>query len=211
MAKNKDKKSKGKKSVIKDIEDHSRINDILLGFIERPAIDWLVEHLPGWVMPDHLTFLDFWPRFWSASVTGSPILIPASSGWPPSAFSSTGLATAWTATLPATVRSNDRNMDFSLTIPLIPSVKYSFFSGSDSPPMSTYELACIALVGYLCMANLVYITTSVEGEFKISYGSLRPHRSAHDRDHLQYRSCSLLAIRCMTFPIGQFSLYNLSF
>jgi archaetidylinositol phosphate synthase len=35
-------------------------------------------------------------------------------------------------------------------------------------------LALIALAGYQAMSNLVFITTSVKGEFKISYGSLGP-------------------------------------
>ena len=41
-------------------------------------------------------------------------------------------------------------------------------------PYVDLPLALLALVGYLCMANLVYITTSVKGKFKISYGSLGP-------------------------------------
>ena len=48
------------------------------------------------------------------------------------------------------------------------------FLGIGLSPYVDLQLASIALVGYLCMANLVYITTSVEGEFKISYGSLGP-------------------------------------
>ena len=39
----------------KDIQEHKRINDILLGPLERPALHWLAENMPGWVTPDLLT------------------------------------------------------------------------------------------------------------------------------------------------------------
>ena len=38
-----------------DLKKHRRINDILLGPLERPALQWLAAHLPGWVTPDILT------------------------------------------------------------------------------------------------------------------------------------------------------------
>jgi hypothetical protein len=38
-----------------DISNHQRVNDILLGPLERPALKWLAAHMPPWVMPDTLT------------------------------------------------------------------------------------------------------------------------------------------------------------
>jgi hypothetical protein len=37
-----------------------------------------------------------------------------------------------------------------------------------------FDLACLALIGYLLLSILVYIRTCVKGEFKISYGKLGP-------------------------------------
>ena len=34
---------------------HQRVNDILLGPFERPALQWLAERMPRWVTPDVLT------------------------------------------------------------------------------------------------------------------------------------------------------------
>jgi hypothetical protein len=31
-----------------------RVNDILFGPLERPALAWFCEHMPRWVTPDHL-------------------------------------------------------------------------------------------------------------------------------------------------------------
>jgi phosphatidylglycerophosphate synthase len=38
-----------------NINDHRRINDTVLGPLERPALKWLAAHQPAWVTPDILT------------------------------------------------------------------------------------------------------------------------------------------------------------
>ena len=53
-----------------DTKSHRRVNDILLGPLERPALRWLAAHMPAWVNPDILTgvgilgsvvtFLSYW-------------------------------------------------------------------------------------------------------------------------------------------------------
>ena len=40
-----------------DIKDHKRVNDILLGPLERPALQWLAAHLPAWATPDMMTVI----------------------------------------------------------------------------------------------------------------------------------------------------------
>ena len=37
------------------VNQHKRVNDILLGPLERPALRWLAAHMPGWVTPDICT------------------------------------------------------------------------------------------------------------------------------------------------------------
>ncbi|MGA9398496.1 MAG: CDP-alcohol phosphatidyltransferase family protein, partial [Anaerolineaceae bacterium] len=39
------------------IDNHKRINDILFGPLERPALAWLAAHMPEWVTPDLLTMI----------------------------------------------------------------------------------------------------------------------------------------------------------
>jgi amino acid transporter len=75
-------------------------------------------------------------------------------------------------------------------------------------PYVDFQLGLIALVAYLCMASLVYITTSVKGEFKISYGKLGPTEA---------RVIAMIANTVIFFignpiinlPFGEFSFYNL--
>lgn len=156
------------------IEKHRRVNDILLGPLERPAIAWLVKHMPYWVTPDHLTFFGF----------GAAILIGLC--YYLTNFDKNFL---WLADFGFLLNWFGDSLDGNLaryrkierpkygffidhTIDTISEV--SIFIGIGLSPYVDLELALLALVSYLCMANLVYITTSVEGKFKISYGSLGP-------------------------------------
>lgn len=166
MAKNKKKLEKIKK--------HRRVNDILLGPLERPAIAWLVERMPAWVTPDHLTFLGFL----------SAILISASYG-----LTNMDKNFLWLANLGFFLNWFGDSLDGNLArYRKIERPQYGFFIdhvvdtaseviifiGIGLSPYVDFKLALLALVGYLCMATLVYITTMVQGVFKISYGRLGP-------------------------------------
>jgi phosphatidylglycerophosphate synthase len=48
------------------------------------------------------------------------------------------------------------------------------FLGLGLSPYVRFDLACLALVGYLMLSVLVYIRTCVKGEFVISYSGLGP-------------------------------------
>ena len=39
------------------IRKHTRVNDIFLGPLERPALQWLAAHMPVWVTPDICTVI----------------------------------------------------------------------------------------------------------------------------------------------------------
>lgn len=166
--------SKKNKAKLKKIEQHKRINRILLGGLERPAIAWMVRHTPAWVTPDHLTFLGFL----------AAILIGVSY-W----LTNINPAFLWLANLGFFLNWYGDSMDGNLArYRKIERPKYGFFIdhtvdtisetciflGIGLSPYVDFPLAALALVGYLSMANLVYITTSVKGKFKISYGSLGP-------------------------------------
>jgi archaetidylinositol phosphate synthase len=162
------------KKELKKIKKHRRVNDILLGPIERPAIQWLVERMPHWVTPDYLTFLGF----------ASAILIGVSYY-----LTSYDKNYLWLANLGFFLNWFGDSLDGNLArYRKIERPRYGFyidhtidtvsemaiFIGIGLSPYVDLTLALFALIGYLCMANLVYITTSVKGEFKISYGKLGP-------------------------------------
>ncbi len=174
MGKKKDKKEKKNKSELKKIKKHHRINDILLGPLERPAIAWLVKHMPYWVTSDMLTILGF----------AASILIGTSYY-----LTNINVNFLWLASAGFFLNWFGDSLDGNLArYRKIERPRYGFFIdhtidtiseviifiGIGLSPYVDFKLALIALAGYQCMANLVYITTSVKGEFKISYGSLGP-------------------------------------
>ncbi len=213
MAKKKTEKEK-KQKTIKKIKKHRRINDILLGPIERPAIKFFVEHMPKWVNSDMLTIL---------GLLGS-IIIGVS-------YYLTNFDTKylWLASLGFFINWFGDSLDGNLArYRKVERPRYGFFIdhtidsiseviifiGIGLSPYVDLTLALIALAGYQAMGNLVFISTSVKGEFKISYGSLGP---------TEVRAMAIIANAVMyyignpeiTLPFSlpffgtQISLYNL--
>lgn len=158
----------------RDISEHERINDILLGPLERPAIDWLVKHMPKWVTSDHLTFLGLFAAvligvsYWATKYNDNFLWL-ASFGFILNWFGDSldgNLARYRKMTRPKYGYYIDHIVD---TISEI-----TIFIGLGLSPYVNPNLAMFGLIGYLCMTIQVYITTNVRGVFKISYGKFGP-------------------------------------
>ncbi len=156
------------------IEKHKRVNDILMGPLERPALAYLVKITPSWVSPDMLTFFGF--------LAG--ILIGVS-------YLLTNLDKnfLWLANLGFVLNWLGDSLDGNLArYRKIERPRYGFFIdhavdiitevfiflGLAFSPYVDFKIAILALIAYLCMTNLVFLITSVEGVFQISYGRLGP-------------------------------------
>jgi len=158
----------------KDIQEHKRINDILLGPLERPALRWLAKNMPGWVTPDLLTAVGFLGSLIALAGYGlssyDPVFL-----W----LASVGFIINWfgdslDGTL-ARYRHIERPIygfyiDHSMDIV----TEALFFIGLGISPYVRFDLALLALIGYFMISNLVYIQTCVMGEFRISYAGLGP-------------------------------------
>ena len=157
-----------------DIKDHERVNDILLGPLERPALQWLAAHMPAWMTPDILTGIG----------TFGAVLI-AVSYW----LTNYSEWFLWLASLGFVINWFGDSLDGTLArYRKIERPKYGFFIdhtvdalnetiiflGFGLSPYLRFEIACLALIGYLLMSVLVYVSTAVSGVFKISYGKLGP-------------------------------------
>jgi archaetidylinositol phosphate synthase len=153
---------------------HTRINDGLLGPLERPALKWLAVHSPKWMNPDIYTTI---------GIAGSAIAFIGYiiSRYHPGFF--------WMATFGFMVNWYGDSMDGTLArYRHIERPVYGYFIDhiSDSitavllflglglSPYVSFNIACLALVGFLLMSVLVYLRTYVEGEFKLSYAMLAP-------------------------------------
>lgn len=157
-----------------EIKDHERVNDILLGPLERPALRWLAAHMPAWMTPDILTGIG----------TFGAVLI-AVSYW----LTNYSEWFLWFASLGFVINWFGDSLDGTLArFRKIERPKYGFFIdhtvdalnetiiflGFGLSPYLRFEIACLALIGYLLMSVLVYVSTAVSGVFKISYGKLGP-------------------------------------
>lgn len=157
-----------------DIKKHIRVNDILLGPLERPALKWLAARMPDWVTPDHLTIIGTFGAF-----------IIFFSYW----LTNYNTSYLWLASLGLVINWFGDSLDGTLArYRNIQRPKYGFFVdhtvdsfnealiflGFGLSPYIRFEIASLLLIGYLLMSVLVYVRTCVTGEFVISYVGFGP-------------------------------------
>ncbi len=153
---------------------HTRVNDILLGPLERPALQWFCEHMPAWMTPDILTII---------GILGSVIIFV---GY---VLSNEHPAFLWLASLGFVINWFGDSLDGSLARHRkIERPKYGFFidhtvdafsqllifAGLGLSPYVSFSVASLALIGYMMISIYVYVNTYVTGVFKISYGKFGP-------------------------------------
>ena len=160
-----------------EIKQHTRVNDILLGPLERPALQWLAAHMPVWVTPDICTLVGTLGAFLTLISYGLSNINPNF---------------LWLASLGFLINWLGDSLDGTLArYRYIERPRYGYyidhtsdvvcqvmiFLGLGITPYISFDIACLALISYLLLSVLVYIRTYVAGEFKISYGKLGPTES----------------------------------
>jgi archaetidylinositol phosphate synthase len=162
---------------MKEVNQHKRVNDILLGPLERPALHWLAAHMPGWVTPDICTAIG----------VGGALITMAGYG-----LSNYSPGFLWLASLGFVINWFGDSLDGTLArYRRIERPMYGYFVdhtvdavcqviiflGMGLSPYVSFNIACLTLIAYLLLSVLVYLRTYVAGEFKISYGGLGPTES----------------------------------
>ena len=157
-----------------NVEKHKRENDILLGFLERPALQWLAEHAPAWVTPDVLTYLGM----------GASVLIFVS-------YALTNISPnfLWLASLGFILNWLGDSLDGTLArYRHIERPRYGFmvdhwidamstvliFVGLGLSPYVDLVVACFGAIMYLLLSIMVYLITYVTGVFKITSAKVGP-------------------------------------
>jgi archaetidylinositol phosphate synthase len=159
---------------MKSTARHTRVNDSLLGPLERPTLKWLAANLPAWVSPDVCTII---------GVAGALVIM---AGYAVSAISrnflwlaSLGFVINWFGdSLDGTI-ARHRRIERPIFGFFIDHTTDAFnevlmFLGLGLTPYVSFNLACLALIGYLLLSVLVYVRTCVMGEFKISTHKMGP-------------------------------------
>ena len=159
---------------MKKTPDYERINDILLGPLERPALKWLAAKMPDWVTPDTLTGIGFFGSvvyFLGYALTGY------------------GRGFLWLASLGFVINWFGDSLDGTLArYRKIERPRYGFFIdhvvdcissvllllGIGLSPYANFTIASLGLISYLMVSVLVYLLTIAKGVFRISSGKIGP-------------------------------------
>ena len=189
-------------------QGHERVNDTVLGSLERPALAWLARHMPAWITPDELTAVGLFAAF---VIFAGYVLtnIDHNFLW----LASFGFVLNWfgdslDGTL-ARMRHIERpRYGYFVDHTVDAFSEVLIFLGLGLSPYLNFKYAALALIGYMLLSVLVYIMTYVEGVFRISYIRLGP---------TEMRVTAILANAVVFFagnpkvqlPLGTFTFYDL--
>ncbi len=154
--------------------NQTRVNNILLGPLERPTLQWLAVHSPKWMAPDTYTCI---------GAAGGVLSLVA---YILTRFSPWYL---WLATFGLIVHWYGDSLDGTLAryrhierpiygffvdhvLDVVSQVL--FFVGLGLTPYISFNVAAMGLVAFLLMTALVFLRTAALGEFRISYSMLGP-------------------------------------
>ncbi len=153
---------------------HVRINDIFLGPIERPALQYFCKIAPAWATPDTMTLIGIF----GALVIASGYIL-----------ATRNLAFLWLASAGYLINWYGDSMDGSLArYRNIERPKYGYYvdhvvdivnefiviMALGVSSLVHFEVAALALIGYLMLSIHTFLRTYVDEIFKISFGKLGP-------------------------------------
>ena len=156
------------------VEHHKRENDILLGFLERPALKWLAARMPAWVTPDVLTWIGILASiliFISYALTNVSeyFLILASFG-----FVLNWFGDSLDVTL-ARYRHIERPRFGFLIDHFVDAIStVLIFIGLGISPYVDITVASMGVIAYLLVSIMVYLITYVTGVFNITSAKIGP-------------------------------------
>lgn len=157
-----------------DVRTHTRINQTILGPLEKPALQWMAARMPVWVTPDTLTGIGI---FASILIFISFILTNIHPGflW----LASFGVFLNWfgdslDGTLARYRKIERPQYGFFVDHAVDAVSEVLVFLGIGLSPYVNFEIACLALIGYMLLSVYVYLYTYVKGVFQISFARLGP-------------------------------------
>ena len=157
-----------------NVEKQKRENDILLGFLERPALQWLAAHLPEWVTPDILTWIGI----------GASVLIFVSY-----ILTNVNPNFLWLASLGFILNWFGDSLDGTVArYRHIERPRYGFlvdhwvdalsavlvFVGLGISPYVNIVVALLGVIAYLLVSIMVYLITYVTGVFTMTSAKIGP-------------------------------------
>jgi len=157
-----------------EIETHKRVNDILLGPLERPVLKWFARHMPAWINSDILTGLGVFGAF-LILVSYALTNLDRNYLW----LANLGFVINWfgdslDGTLARYRKIERPRFGFFVDHTVDAASQAMIFLGLGASPYMRFDLACLTLIMYLLMSVLVYVQMFVSGVFRIAYIGLGP-------------------------------------
>ncbi|MCD4674005.1 MAG: CDP-alcohol phosphatidyltransferase family protein [Anaerolineaceae bacterium] len=188
-------------------QEHTRINITIFSKPERAFIDWFLSWAPDWVTPDMLTAIGF----------GGSLLIFAGYCltlknthflW----LVNFGLLLNWFGDSTDGNMARQRKIErprygFFLDHSVDSIGEVLIFIGLGISPFVQFNIALLALVGYLLLSVFVFLDTFVNSTFQISFARLGPTEA---RVIIIIANVLMFAIGNPTYqyPFGVFTLYD---
>jgi phosphatidylglycerophosphate synthase len=153
---------------------HTRVINTFLGGMEKKALIWMAARTPAWVVPDTLTMIGLAAAFiifagYALSYINRNFLWLASFG-----FILHWFGDSMDGTL-ARYRKIERPRYGFFVDHIVDALSEALiFISLGLSPYVRFDLALLALIGYLMVSVYVYLVTYVEGVFRISYAGLGP-------------------------------------
>jgi archaetidylinositol phosphate synthase len=155
-------------------ESHKRINNMLLGSLQRPILQWFCTRMPSWINPDILTaggilgclliFFGYWLTNYNRN-----FLWLVNFG-----FFVNWFGDSLDGTL-ARFRKTERPKYGFFVDHAVDSFNTALiFVGAGLSPYVDMVFAVLAYIGYLLISIITYLNTIVGGEFVISYAKIGP-------------------------------------
>ena len=150
------------------------MNDSVLGPLERPALLWMAQRLPSWILPNHLTALGMF----GAAVTAAGFIL---SHW--------SLSWLWLASLGLVANWLGDSLDGTLARRrLIERPRFGFFLDHTSDlfsqimifvslgisPCAHFSVACLGLIAFLVAFVYTLIGVHVRNTMRITYVGFGP-------------------------------------
>jgi archaetidylinositol phosphate synthase len=172
------------------------MNDSVLGGLERPALLWMAQRLPSWILPNHLTALGMF----GAVVTAVGFIL---SRW--------SLSWLWLASLGLMANWLGDSLDGTLARRrLIERPRFGFFLDHTSDlfsqimiflslgvsPCAHFSVACLGLIAFLMAFVYTLIGVHVRNTMRITYVGFGP---TEIRALLLFGNLSTLAIGVVHF------------
>lgn len=159
---------------VNDIKQHKRVNQMLLGPLERPALQWMAAHSPSWVTPDVLTGLGVvgslmcFAGYWLSGQNVMWLLLACAG------FFVNWVGDSLDGTLARYRKIERPKFGFYIDHTVDAVTEFLTIIGIGMSPFLRLDIAAFAMIGYLLMSVHVYVRTCVDGVFKISFGTFGP-------------------------------------